>query len=164
MRLFLSFSNTVWRSETQNEELVTFVFAKLFWKAFKGHSQNDKYIFCLLKEKSCTWGKKVEKSKNAFRVFSLDKYDHNKEIRYETFWKVLLRFPKLCLFLLGFQLKIKKKRKIFGIANFLWNSKKGCKMRKSDFQPLHVVWTLPKIFYYFGLSVSGNTVWPQAVV
>ena len=133
MRLFLSFSNTVWRSETQNEELVTFVFAKLFWKAFKGHSQNDKYIFCLLKEKSCTWGKKVEKSKNAFRVFSLDKYDHNKEIRYETFWKVLLRFPKLCLFLLGFQLKIKKKRKIFGIANFLWNSKNVVKWEKVIF-------------------------------
>ena len=135
-----------------------------FGRPLKVTAKMTSIFFVCLKKKVVLGAKKVEKSKNAFRVFSLDKYDHNKEIRYETFWKVLLRFPKLCLFLLGFQLKIKKKRKIFGIANFLWNSKKGCKMRKSDFQPLHVVWTLPKIFYYFGLSVSGNTVWPQAVV
>ena len=43
----------------------------------------------------------------------LDKYDHNKEIRYETFWKVLLRFPTLYLFLLGVLLKIEKKRKFY---------------------------------------------------
>ena len=104
-----------------------------FGRPLKVTAKMTSIFFVCLKKKVVLGAKKVEKSKNAFRVFSLDKYDHNKEIRYETFWKVLLRFPKLCLFLLGFQLKIKKKRKIFGIANFLWNSKKVVKWEKVIF-------------------------------